>query len=125
MTIIKIKGIVKSATHSFYSFEKKEEFIIVLKDLLILLGFNNETTNIRHYENEIQNHMQINHHNQTTINKSYPGMESLIDKHYFFHNKEYTIDIILGLKRIFLIITSKTTNQKEITKQLDKYCTLI
>ena len=115
--MIKIFGISKFELHNYYNLEKKQEFFAGFRKLLTELGFGREDSN-----------PIINRFGRPTdsmgeaIQTKEDDIKEYVDRHEFFDNKDYMIDIVFGKERIFLIIATKRDRQQEISQKVQKFC---
>ncbi|MBU0628254.1 MAG: hypothetical protein KKC75_03625 [Nanoarchaeota archaeon] len=103
---MKLLGISKSKTRNYYVFEKCDKFIECFDKLLSNIGFS-----------ELQVHGFFRPDGKPPLN----SIKDVVDKHHFFVSDMHHIDLIIGVKKIFVIIYSAADLQTEIFEEVSKF----
>ena len=117
MTPIKIFGLRKTEKHSNYELEKKQEFFSGFRKLLMDFGFGDESSNI-----EIYGFGRPSGDDGEPILTEEEDINKYIDRHFYFENENFRIDIIFGNEKIFLIINSDKDKQDKVSEKVQKFC---
>ncbi len=113
MKKIKVFGIKKSEWKNYYIFPKKKEVFEIIRNLLRELGF--EECEWEHFGRPIDKKQ-----GEPILNKE-ENIKKYIDERIGFDNEEYSIEVIFGKDKVFLIIHTETNKQQKISKILDKF----
>ena len=116
MNKIKILGVSKEDTHSYYLIEKKQSFFQGFRKFLLDLGFENNVL-IYGFGRPSDKEGEPNESKEDNI-------EDYVDKQFYFGNQEYKVDVIFGKNKVFMIINSKSDKQEEISQSIQKFCFL-
>ncbi len=108
-----ILGLNKSDTRSEYKFKKQEGVIESIIELLIKLGFKDE-------DPQIQYAFVSSKYFPAESGNKYEKIKNIIDYSEHFENKHYDIDVIMGIKKVFLIVRANKINQQKLSKILTK-----
>src|SRR3990172_6351409 len=114
---IKIFSLGKFEFHNYYVLEKKQEFFTGFRQFLEDLGLGRKDSTY-----EIYSFGRPEDGMGEPITTKEEEIKFYIDKHFYFENKEYFIDVVFGNDRIFLMIHSKHDKEKEISEKIQKFC---
>jgi hypothetical protein len=114
--MIKITGVSKSEHRSLYVLAKDQAFFSGFRMFLVDLGFDHERVDISSLGRPIDEFGEPDTSREEDISL-------YVDKRSFFENKEYTIDVVFGKDRIFVIIASYRDKQDQIVKSISTFCT--
>ncbi|MFH0936137.1 MAG: hypothetical protein V1815_00470 [Candidatus Woesearchaeota archaeon] len=117
MNPLKIFGLRKSEKHNYYEIEKNQKFFSGFRKLLVDLGFGEESSNI-----EIYGFGRPSGDDGEPILTKEENINDYVDKHSYFENNEFRIDLVFGKKKIFLIINSDKDKQEKISEKVQKFC---
>ena len=117
MNPIKIFGLRKTEKHSNYELEKRQEFFSGFRKLLVDLDFGDESSNI-----EIYGFGRPSGDDGEPILTKEDDIAKYIDRHYYFENDSFRVDVIFGKEKIFLIINSDKDRQEKISEKVQKFC---
>ncbi|MSS74050.1 hypothetical protein EXS72_00215 [Candidatus Pacearchaeota archaeon] len=115
--MVKIFGLSKFEFHTFYELKKEQDFLSGFRKCLVDMGFGEEKYNI-----EIYGFGRPNDKDAEPDTSKEEDIKDYIDKHYFFQNNEFMIDLVFGKDKIFLMVASKKNKQQEISKKVQKFC---
>jgi hypothetical protein len=110
---IKVLGINKSNWKNYYIFPKKKEVFEIIRNLLRELSF--EEWEWNRFGRPIDKK-----YGEPILNKE-ENIKKYVDEIMGFDNKEYSIEVVFGRDKVFLIIHTKTDKQQKISKILDKF----
>lgn len=102
--MIKILASRKEDFHSDYTLEKEQEFFAGFRQFLIDSGFNTHDYEITHFGKAQGDYGELDSTKDMDI-------KTLNDKYVFLGNEEYSIDIVYGIDKIFVIINTKKDYQ--------------
>ncbi|MDP2925790.1 MAG: hypothetical protein Q8N99_05455 [Nanoarchaeota archaeon] len=117
MNPLKILGLKKSEKHNYYELENKQEFFSGFRKLLVDLGFGEESSNI-----EIYSFGRPPGDDGEYILTKEEDINDYIDRHFYFENNNFRIDVVFGKKKIFLVINSDKDKQEKISEKVQKFC---
>ena len=106
MSKAKILGISKSVNRLMCIIEKKQDFIPSFREFLSDLGYNGTELDYFCRSNENGNDLPI---------------ESLTDHSYNFQDSNLDVDTIIGDKKIFIVIHSKSDIQEQFSEKIVRY----
>ena len=95
----------------FFSFEKKQRFLKSFRKLLYSLGFED-------WQAEAFARPKDEHGDPT--DKEY-DIDTIVDRHTFFENDDFTVDVIFGHKKVFMTIYSREDRQIELGEKVDGF----
>jgi hypothetical protein len=121
MKPIRIFGVGKSDTHSYFVLEKKQEFIPAFRQLLVEMGVGDAGTV------EIYSFGAFCDDAGEPTNED-ESIKNLTDKHYYFKSRKLfqrcQIDVVIGKDRIFVIFVTTSDHQAKIMDAMSKFAHL-
>jgi|TARA_Y100000310_G_C19976503_1_gene487825 hypothetical protein len=115
--MVKIFGLSKFEFHTFYELGKEQDFFSGFRKFLVNMEFGEENSN---YEIYSFGRPDDKDHEPDTSKEE--NIKDYVDKHYFYQNDKYMIDLVFGKEKIFLMIASKKDKQQEISEKVQKFC---
>jgi hypothetical protein len=112
MKKIKLIAISKSEHRCQFTFPKEQQFFEIFRKFVYKLGILDE---------QALNFGRIFDEKEDTYMDREDNIKEITDQIIYFSDKEYSIDIIGGKGKIFLIIYSKTNKQQFISKCLEEF----
>lgn len=103
----KILGIKKSETQTIYTFSKDWNFFEKFEKILFDLGF-------KSYE------LPCSFPSNLGINEKRQDLTKICDVYDSISNKTYSLLVIYGKDKLFLIINAKDKNMKKINEMINK-----
>lgn len=116
MDKIKILGLSKEDTYSYYIIEKKQSFFQSFRKFLLDLEFENSVL--------VYGFGRPSDKDGEPDESKDEDIKEYVDKHFNFGNGECKIDVIFGMNKIFIIINTRLDKQKEIFDNIQKFCFL-
>jgi hypothetical protein len=117
MDKIKILGSKKSDNHNLFILDKKQEFFSGFRKFLVDMDFGSEDSSFDIYS---FGRPQDEEHEPIIAREE--KINEYIDQDFTFTHKGYTINVIFGKNKIFLIIFSKKNIQEKVAKAINKFC---
>ncbi len=108
---MKLLALTKAEDRCFFKLEKKQSFFKNFRNFLTELNF--ASVDIENFGYELDE--------ECLPTSKEKDISKLIDKHGFFKNDDYNIDIISGKNSIFVIISTKSDKQKELSEKILKF----
>jgi len=114
MKPVKIHGSGKSENHSSFILSKEQQFFSEFRQFLIDLGFDKDEFDVYKFGRPLDDQCE-------PIENKEDDIKNYTDKHFYFHNDQYDIDVVFGKDRIFVSINTKEDRQEEISEKLKKF----
>ena len=111
----KLLGIGKSELRTYYILPKKQDFFKICRQLLLDLG-------VKKFDSNSFARPSDKKFGEPIFDKE-ENIKNYIDRYYSFtdEKEQYSIELVFGKDKVFLIIYSKTDKQQEISKIVNKF----
>ncbi len=112
MKKIKLIAVSKSEHRCQFTFPKEQQFFEIFRKFVYKLDILDE---------EALNFGKISNEKEYEYTDKEEDIKKFTDQIIYFVNKEYSVDIIAGKDKIFLIIHSRKNRQQLISRYLEEF----